>query len=147
MSDSEVQQDGDLSSVSPKPASAPGVSPARKIISLILLILLLVVAGLEFRASLAFNSAVAKLQARLDLLAKPDAPPKEKQEQGSLESINQLVGRQPDGELKEQDAFLRTTYTWKSLLQTLTVVADFQDLEPPVLFDMSTARKSILSSQ
>lgn len=114
----------------PAPAPAAGkakakVSPTRNAISLVLLIVLLVVGGLELTALFQFNGAVSKLDQALEANEVDLLP---------LEQVEELLGKQPDGPLQPGDPGTRqTTYTWRGALRSHVLTAYYSYGDKPGL--------------
>jgi hypothetical protein len=116
-------------------APRKGVSPARNIIGLVVLLALAVVAWLEYSANFGYNGAVKALDART-----------QDEEKGlmDVQEAETLLGKLPDGpgvEIKESDSgrtFTKKTYTWRALLRPRTLAAFYTKEATPHLHHYET---------
>ena len=94
------------------------VSPARNIIGLIVLVVVVVVGGLEYSAKSKYNAAVTALDSRTK---------DESQELMTASESEGLLGRAPDGPARdvqvEGRTFAKKTFTWRGALKSYTVAA------------------------
>ena len=111
----------------PGPAkSAPGkkVSPARNAIGVVLLVAFSAVAYLEWDANRRSTAAIQKLNQALasnedDLL--------------SMEQVEGLLGRKPDGPGVAEGHELRVTYSWRGVFRRYPLVAVYTGRNRPGL--------------
>jgi thiol-disulfide isomerase/thioredoxin len=107
-----------------KPEAKKKVSPARNAIGGVLLVAISTVAYLEWSANRRSSAAVGKLNA---LLNKPDG------DLLSMEQVDTLLGRKPDGPVVEENGALKATYTWKGVFRQYPLIAIFRKQSPPKL--------------
>ena len=113
----------ETSATPPKPKAK--VSPARNAISLVLLIVLLVVGGLELTALFQFNGAVNSLDQALEANTADLLP---------REDVEQILGKEADRELQPSDrGTQQTTYTWQGAIRAHTLTAYYSFGEKPGL--------------
>jgi hypothetical protein len=99
------------------------VSPARNAVSLVLLIVLLIVGGLELTALFQFNGAVSKLDQALEANQDDLLP---------LTDVEALLGKQPDGPLQPADrGTQQTSYTWQGAIRAHKLTAFYSYGEKP----------------
>jgi hypothetical protein len=114
-------------------APKKGVSPARNIIGLVLLLALAVVAWLEYSANFGYNGAVKALEART-----------QDEEKGlmDVQEAETLLGKSPDGAgIDVEDngrKFTKKTYTWRALLRPRTLAAFYTKEATPHLHHYET---------
>jgi hypothetical protein len=114
-------------------APKKGVSPARNIIGLVVLLALAVVAWLEYSANFGYNGAVKALDART-----------QDEDKGLMEvqEAENLLGKSPDGpgiEVSDSGrAFTKKTYTWRALLRPKTLSAFYTKETTPHLHHYET---------
>jgi len=116
-------------------APKKGVSPARNIIGLVLLLALAAVAWLEYSANFGYNGAVKALEART-----------QDEEKGlmDVQEAETLLGKSPDGpgiEVQDTDSgrtFTKKTYTWRALLKPRTLSAFYTKEATPHLHHYET---------
>lgn len=107
------------------PKAKPKVSPARNAVSLVLLVVLLIVGGLELTALFQFKGAVDRLDQALeeneeDLLPKP--------------KVEELLGKTSDIPFVEDTPGMRwTTYTWNGAIRSHVLTAFYSFGEDPGL--------------
>jgi hypothetical protein len=117
------------------PTGAPkkGVSPARNIIGLVVLLALVAVVWLEYSAHFGYNGAVKALEART-----------QDEEKGlmDVQEAETLLGRSPDGPGTDFNddgrIFTKKTYTWRALLRPKTVTAFYTKEATPHLHHYET---------
>ena len=117
------------------PCAKKGVSPARNIIGLVLLLAFAAVAWLEYSANFGYNGAVKALEART-----------QDEEKGLMEvqEAETLLGKSPDGpgiEVEDSDSgrtFTKKTYTWLALLRPRTLTAFYTKEATPHLHHFET---------
>jgi hypothetical protein len=129
--------------VAPAPEATAGstktkakVSPARNAISMVLLIVLLIVGGLELNALFQFNSAVNRLDQALEA-NEQDLLPRER--------VEEILGKQADGPLQpDQPGMQVTTYTWRGAIRShvLTGYYSFGDAPGMVKYEIGSAEAS-----
>jgi thiol-disulfide isomerase/thioredoxin len=107
-----------------KPTGKKKVSPARNAVGGVLLVAISVVAYLEWSANRRSSAAVSKLNALLD---KPDG------DLLSMEQVDTLLGRKPDGPVVEENGALKATYTWKGVFRQHPLIAMYRNQSPPKL--------------
>jgi hypothetical protein len=94
------------------------VSPARNIIGLVVLVVVVVVGGLEYSAKSGYNTAVTALDARTK---------DESRELMTASESEGLLGRAPDGPARDVQVdgrtFAKKTFTWRGALKSYTVAA------------------------
>jgi hypothetical protein len=111
----------------PEPAKSglPGkVSTARNVIGVVLLVLLSAIAYREWDANRRSAAGIFRLNQALA------------REEGDLLSMDQvegLLGRGPDGPGVAQDEELRVTYTWRGVFRKYPVVAVYTRNSRPAL--------------
>ena len=114
-------------------APKKGVSPARNIIGLVVLLALAAVAWLEYSAHFGYNGAVKALEART-----------QDEEKGlmDVQEAESLLGKSPDGPGIEVDdsgrIFTKKTYTWRALLRPKTLTAFYTKEATPHLHHFET---------
>lgn len=116
----------------PKKAKAK-VSPARNAISMVLLIVLLIVGGLELNALFQFNSAVNRLDKALEANEEDLLP---------RDQVEEILGKQADGPLQPDDPGSQaTTYTWRGALRShvLTGFYSYGDDPGMVKYEIGSA--------
>ncbi|QDV39057.1 hypothetical protein [Tautonia plasticadhaerens] len=115
----------DAPPASAAPKEKAKVSPTRNAVSLVLLAVLLVVGGLELAALFRFNGAVNKLDQALEANEVDLLP---------LEQVEEILGKQPDGPLREGDPGTRqTTYTWQGAIRSHVLTAYYSYGDKPGL--------------
>ncbi|WP_169978026.1 hypothetical protein [Tautonia rosea] len=99
------------------------VSPARNAISMVLLIVLLIVGGLELNALFQFNSAVDRLDKALESNEDDLLP---------LTQVEEILGKKPDGPLQDdQPGMQSTTYTWRGAIRSHVLVGFYSYGDAP----------------
>ncbi|RUL83659.1 hypothetical protein [Tautonia sociabilis] len=109
------------------PAGKPKakVSPTRNAISLVLLIVLVVIGGLELLALFQFNGAVDKLDQALEANEQDLLP---------RTTVEEILGKEPDGPLQDAEIGTQsTTYTWRGALRHHKLTAYYSRGESPGL--------------
>jgi hypothetical protein len=107
-----------------KPAGKKKVSPARNAIGVVLLVVLSAVAYLEWDANRRSAAGIAKLNQALaaeegDLL--------------SMEQVEELIGRKPDGPGVPDGRDLKFTYTWRGVFRKYPLIAIYTNKSKPAL--------------
>jgi hypothetical protein len=107
-----------------KPGLKKKVSPARNAIGLVLLVAFSAVAYKEWDANRRSNAAIFKLNQVLannedDLL--------------TMEQVEGLLGRGPDGPGVAEGRELRVTYTWRGVFRKYPLVAVYTGRKQPAL--------------
>jgi hypothetical protein len=130
---------GIVMSVPSSPGSATtgapkkGVSPARNIIGLVVLLALAAVVWLEYSAHFGYNGAVKALEGRT-----------QDEEKGlmDVQEAESLLGKSPDGpgiEVEDNGrTFTKKTYTWRALLRPQTLTAFYTKEATPHLHHFET---------
>jgi hypothetical protein len=100
------------------------VSPVRHVIGLVLLVSFSAVAYLEWDANRRSSAGIARLNQALaseegDLL--------------SMEQVEELIGRRPDGPGVTQGQELKVTYTWRGVFRKYPLVAVYTRKSQPAL--------------
>jgi hypothetical protein len=114
-------------------APKKGVSPARNIIGLFVLLGLAAVAWFEYSANFGYNGAVKALEART-----------QDEEKGlmDVQEAESLLGRSPDGPGMDFNddgrIFTKKTYTWRALLKPKTLTAFYTKEATPHLHHYKT---------
>jgi hypothetical protein len=114
-------------------APKKGVSPARNIIGLVVLLALAVVVWLEYSANFGYNGAVRALEART-----------QDEDKGLMDAqeAETLLGKSPDGpgtEVSDNGStFTKKTYTWRALLRPKTLSAFYTKEATPHLHHYET---------
>jgi len=114
-------------------APKKGVSPARNLIGLVLLLALAAVVWLEYSAHFGYNGAVKALEAR-----------SQDEDKGlmDVQEAETLLGKSPDGPGIEVDdngrTFTKKTYTWRALLRPQTLTAFYTKEATPHLHHFET---------
>jgi len=114
---------GDVSSRLPGPPRGPGtkkkatgVSPARNIVGVVVLVAVLVAGGLEVVARRQAMAASAKLETALA------------REEGDLltqKEVEELIGKTADGPPTDDGAEQQVTYTWRGIIRRYPIHAYF----------------------
>jgi hypothetical protein len=102
------------------------VSPARNAIAAVLLIALSAVAYLEWTANRQSGAAIRKLNDTL-------ATDKDSEDLLSMEQVEGLIGRKPDGPGVQEGRMLRVRYTWKGVFREYPLTAVYTNQSPPKL--------------
>jgi hypothetical protein len=114
-------------------APKKGVSPARNVVGLVLLLALAAVAWFEYSANFGYNGAVKALEART-----------QDEEKGlvDIQEAETLLGKSPDGpgiEVADNGrTFTKKTYTWRALLRPQTLTAFYTKEATPHLHHFET---------
>ncbi len=103
--------------------SNKGRPPARNLIGLVLLVVVVAVGWLQYSALGGYNSAVKSLDSRTKA---------EDQSLMTLEETEKLIGRSPDGPgttSKERDrTIIKKTYTWPGMLKSYKLTVFYMKL-------------------
>jgi hypothetical protein len=114
-------------------APKKGVSPARNIIGLVVLLALVAVVWFEYSAHFGYTGAVKALEART-----------QDEEKGlmDVQEAETLLGKSPDGPGTDFNddgrIFTKKTYTWRALLRPKTVTAFYTKEATPHLHHYET---------
>ncbi len=114
------------------------VSPARNVVSTILLIVFATVAALEFRGNYQFNRAVTAINARLPSQADEAKPNSKLAEIPTREETEKIIGKAADGPAVSEGGFEKATYTWRGAIRKHTLTAYYQGKKKPNLVKIST---------
>jgi len=112
----------DLSSSAAKPTGSPKkrVSPARNVIGLVVLLVVLAAGWFQYSAVLGYNAAVKALAARMN---------DEEKDLLSDQEATSLFGKSPDApgtDVKDGTvSYTKKTYTWRGPLKSYTLTAFF----------------------
>jgi hypothetical protein len=107
-----------------KPKERKKVSPTRNVIALALLIAFSTIAYLEWNANRQSGAAINKLNKALE---------NEEGDLLSMQQVNDLVGREPDGPGVDDKGELRVTYTWKGVFRKYPLRTIYTNQSPPKL--------------
>jgi peroxiredoxin len=91
---------------------------------MVLLVSISLVAYLEWSANRRSSAAISELNA---LLGKEDG------DLLSMELVEALLGRKPDGPVVEENGALKATYTWKGVFRQYPLIAVYKKQSPPKL--------------
>lgn len=104
------------------------VSPVRNLVGVILLLVLVPVGVIEFKAGYDYNRAVDRLNAAVG------------NESGDLlgqDAVEKMIGKTPDGPLVRDDGGVgntqKATYTWRGIFKTRSFDAYYTLSKPPGL--------------
>jgi hypothetical protein len=122
----------------------PGVSPARNIIGLILLAVVVVVGGIQVMAVLGYNSAVNKLNARAGVEEKDLMTEKEAEDLMGGKSPDDAGSEVHDGSM----TYLKKTYTWRGPIKSYPLYAYYLTSQVgTVLHHYETEEKKYVAEQ
>jgi hypothetical protein len=100
------------------------VSPARNAVAAVLLVSLSTVAYLEWNANRQSVAAIGKLNQALA---------KEEGELLSMEQVEKLIGRGPDGPGVDENGETKVNYTWKGVFRRYPLTTVYTKQSPPRL--------------
>jgi hypothetical protein len=106
------------------PGPKKKVSPVRNAIGVVLLVSFSAVAYLEWNANRRSSAAILKLNQALA---------KEEGDLLSMEQVEGLLGRGPDGPGVAEGRELRVTYTWRGVFRKYPLVAVYTGKKQPAL--------------
>jgi hypothetical protein len=107
-----------------EPGRKKKVSPARNAIGLVLLIALSAVAYLEWDANRRSSAGIARLSQALA---------KEEGDLLSMEQVEALLGRGPDGPGVAEGREMKVRYTWRGVFRKYPLVAVYTNKNQPAL--------------
>jgi hypothetical protein len=114
----------------PKGKAKKPISPARNAIGLVLLVAFSTVAFLEWDANRKANAAIQKLEKAV-----------EGQEDGllSMDEVQKMIGRAPDGPGSMEKGEKKVTYTWRGVIRRRVLTAFYTpEVKMPHLRHFST---------
>jgi hypothetical protein len=107
-----------------QPKEKKKVSPVRNVIALVLLIAFSAIAYLEWNANRQSGAAINKLSKALE---------NEEGDLMTMQQVNELIGREPDGPGVDDKGETRVTYTWKGVFRKYPLTAIYTKQAPPKL--------------
>ena len=113
-----------------RPHGKKKVTPARNVIGVVLLVSLSMVAYLEWNANRRSGAAISALNAALG---------KEEGDLLTMQEVENLIGRKPDGPAIEENGALKVTYTWKGVFRHYPLIAFYRNQAPPMLLRIGMA--------
>jgi hypothetical protein len=110
-----------------KPKGKTKVSPIRNVLGLILLVVLVTVAVLEFSANRGYTAAMNKLTASMPSEEDPKA------ELLPMTTAEKLIGKVADGPAVKEEGYMKKTYTWRGAVRSYKLAAFYSLGEPAAL--------------
>jgi hypothetical protein len=107
-----------------EPGLKKKVSPVRNAIGLVLLVVLSAVAYLEWDANRRSNAGIAKLNLALA---------KEEGDLLTMEQVEGLLGRGPDGPGVTEGRELKVAYSWRGVFRKYPLIAVYKNGKEPAL--------------
>jgi hypothetical protein len=114
-----------------KPRGKTKVSPIRNVIGLILLVVLVTVAVLEFSANRGYTAAMNKLTASMPSEDDPKA------ELLPMTDAEKIIGKAADGPAVKEEGLMKKTYTWRGAVRSYKLAAYYSLGAPSALVRFS----------